>query len=129
MTKITKRVDRGIPSLSRTQQFTQVDAVAGDILMIADSLGHPAHFVTITATDEVSFRLNTIQMVYPRQPDDNGLMLTSHMPCPALGQEYQSAEGAITLVGANATLTLDNTVPIDDLELVTVSGVFDIFVA
>lgn len=42
MATITKRCDRGIPSPYRTQNFTQEDASADDILDVDGSLGRPA---------------------------------------------------------------------------------------
>ena len=126
MSKITKKVDRAIPPNQRTQTFAFVDGISeGDVLMVADSLGHPAKIVEIESTGGMQVRLNVYHTIYPRR-DGNDLMFTSQMPNLALGQEIKTTSNARIYIDAGSTLTLDDGLPISDIELLTVTGNFSI---
>ena len=125
MSDITKRVNRGIPCTQRTQSFTELDAGAGDVLMIEASLGHPAHILTVESAGGMSLRLNVHQTVYPnRQGGD--LMWTEHMPNLALGQNYKDNSMALIDLVSGETMVFDDGTPVKDLEIVTVAGSFEI---
>lgn len=127
MAKITKRCDRGVDPLQRSQSFTQADAGAGDILMIADSLGKPAKHLTVDATAAVTLRINVLRTVYPAQPDAGGAIQNPRLDLEN-PQEVEDTSGALFDLSAGETLILDNEMPVTDLKLVTVGGNFEIYV-
>lgn len=130
MADITKKVDRGIFPTSRTQNFTQADAGAGDVLMVESSLGHPARHVMIETDADLEFRLNVYYKVYPRHaPFGDGLTDIDHLPNVAAGVDITSDTGALVSLGAGETFELDGDTPVKDIQLVTVSGNFDVFVS
>lgn len=126
MADITKKVDRGIPPTTRTQNFTQNDAVEGDILMIRESLGRPARKVLIEADADMAVRFNVYRKIYPFR-DGRDLTNTDHLPLLLSGVQIQSDEGALISLASDETFEMES-LPISDIELVTISGSFDILV-
>jgi len=127
MAKITKRCDRGVASLQRSQSFTQADAGAGDILMIKDSLGKPAKHVTVDATAAMTLRINVLYKVFPAWPEAGGAIQNPKLDL-ANGQEVEDTSGALFDLAAGDTLSLDNEMPVTDIKLVSVAGNFEIYV-
>lgn len=125
MSDITKPVDRRIPVAERTQSFTEADATTGDILMIEDSLGRPANVLTIESAGGMAFRVNVYQMVAPPR-EGNDLMFTAGMPNLALAQRVKTDTQALIELEPDETFVLDDELVIRDMELVTVSGTFEI---
>lgn len=127
MTDVKKLVDRGVPANQRSQIFTDADAGAGDVILIKDSLGRHAQQLTITATDPISIRLNVYRYVFPQREVGQGF--TQWWPGldnVAQGVRVKDETNALITLTANETFELDSEMPITDVELVTVSGVFEI---
>lgn len=130
MSDITKWVSRGIPSAYRSQNFVNADAVQGDIILVKDSLGRPARNVIIECEKgPTRVRFNVYQKVYQYRPDVDGLMNTSHLYNVASGVSYIDTTMAFVDVEAGSIFTIDKTLAVSDIQLVTVSGDFDIFVS
>lgn len=128
MSDITKKVSRHIPPTERVQTFTQADAGAGDVLMIEDSLGHPAHRVSVEADAIMTFRTNVYQDLYPWVPNDQLSGWGEDRLHLASGIRIQTDETGIFSLAASETLELDDDISVRDLELVTVSGNFTVTV-
>ncbi len=127
MADITKKVDRGVPSIERTQSFTQGDAAPGDIIKVEDSLGRPGKSLRIEAvTGSAQFRFNVVNTVYVNR-SESGLMYSDGQPNPGSGLVYLDRSKGSIWVEAGTTWT-SNEFPIRDIEVVTRSGTFDIFV-
>ena len=129
MTDITKKVHRLVPPNERTQTFTQADGGAGDVFMIKDSLGHPARKLLVEADDTMSVRINVYQNIFPLHNEFEDI----HVWAPgrlnlASGIRVKDNEGVEIGIDAGDTLELDNDVPVNDIELLTVSGDFTITV-
>lgn len=130
MADITKKVDRGIFPTSRTQNFTEADAGAGDVLMVEQSLGHVARHVVIETDALLELRLNVYRKAYPRRaPFGDGLTDIDHLPNVAAGVDITDDTGALISIEGGTTYELDNDVPVRDIQLLAVSGNFDIFVS
>lgn len=129
MGDVVKKVDRIVLPTSRTQNFTQADASQGDILLVKDSLGHAASHVTVEAFSLLQLRFNVYHKVFPKRKTSTGLPGTYHLDNLTSGMDIIDTTGALVTVEAGTTYELDNEFPINDIELVTVSGLFDIFVS
>ena len=135
MTDITKKANRGIPVLQRSQNFTNADASQGDILMVHDSLGYPASHVVIEASNgPIKVRFNVYQTLYPNRPLD--ALLRDDLPNISSGVLLNTSSGVLTNtdrafinVEAGTTYTLSKVLAVSDIQLDVVSGNFDIFVA
>lgn len=138
MTDITKKVDRSIPVLQRTQNFTNADSnTPGDVLMVHDSLGYPASHVTIECSNgPMQVRFNVYQTIYPRRPYDQ--LLRDDLPNISSGILLNTSSGtnsltdsskALVTVEAGTTYTLSKELAVADIMIVTVSGNYDIFVS
>jgi hypothetical protein len=131
MSDITKKVSHAVPSQQRTQNFADEDATQGDILLIKDSLGRPAHYALVEAlTGAMELRFNVYHTIYPRRLIENegGLMHTDHLPFVASGHQIKdNTQGSIDIQNGEAIEFM--TFPISDIELVVASGHFNIFVA
>jgi hypothetical protein len=129
MADIIKKVDRGISSEQRTQNFTNTDANAGDILKIQESLGRTAKHVVIEATGAMTVRFNVVRTIYPNKTKEEYDCLYPEMyKNLALGQTIEDTTGALVSIGANESFELDNDLPVKDIKIVTAAGAFDIFV-
>lgn len=127
MTDQTKRVDRGIPPQSRTQSWTNVEASAGDVLLVETSLGHCASQVKIEAgSGDMGVRFNVYHTVYQRRPYDS--LLRDDLPNVASGLQYH-VDTARVDIRTGTTFILDDDFPVSDIELITASGSWNIFVA
>lgn len=127
MADITKKSDRNIPPNQRSVRFTDTDSDVGDILMVKDSLGHSAQHLTIDSQLGMTIRLNVYQTVFPLRDTNDGLtQWWPGLPNLALGQTYKNTTNALIEIGSGETFVLDDEVPVDDIELVTVSGNFSI---
>lgn len=132
MAEIIKRVSNALPSPYRSQNFTQEDAVAGDILDIKTSLGRPAKNCTIEIDDTgdgMSVRLNVKRTTYPRIPRREGLMYVDHLPYLVSGEDYTDETVALVNIEAGSTYTWETGPAVSDIQIVTASGHFDIFVS
>ena len=130
MSLITKKVNRGVPPPLRTQNFSNSDAVQGDVLMVKDSLGHEATHCSIRCEDaDMRLRFNCYHTVYPRIPEREGLVFGSFYPYLVSGQTYIDDSTAFLDVEAATTVTFDDEFAISDIYLMTVSGHFNIMVA
>ena len=135
MTDRVKKADRGIPVLQRSQNFTNADAVAGDVLMVADSLGYPASHVVIEASNgPLKVRFNVYQTIYPARPHDE--LWRSDLPNISSGVLLNTSSGVLTNtdrafvnIEGGTTYTLSKVLAVSDIQLDTISGNFDIFVA
>lgn len=140
MADITKKVDRNVPVFQRSQNFTNADAGEGDILKVADSLGYPASHLTIeTQGGSVKVLFNVWQTVFRVwHRSDAGFMYgTQGFPNTTSGTSYMTnttsgvganPPGSVT-VEANTTYTMDKELAVSDIQLVSTSGLFDIFVS
>lgn len=131
MSDVTKTVDRGISANERTQNFTQVDAGAGDILLIKASLGRPARTLQVESVGGMTFRMNTRRTIFPLRTLADGLADNyDNVPQQlALPQVINDTTGALVTLAAGETFNLDAELPVSDISIITVSGNFDIFVA
>ena len=130
MSDVVKKVHRLVPSNERSQTFTEADASAGDVIMVKDSLGRPARKVFIEADDPISLRPNVYQYIFPLREsweDDFGAWNPGERNM-ALGQRVKDNEGVSIDLEAGGSLELDHDIPVSDLELLTVSGLFTITV-
>jgi hypothetical protein len=132
MADITKKVDRGISSPQRSQNFTDADGVvAGDILKIQDSLGRMAKHVVIenTSAGAMTVRFNVIRTIYPNKTkEEYDCLYPEVYKNLALGRVVEDTTGALVTIGAGETFELDNDLPVKDIKVVTLGGAFDIFV-
>ena len=128
MTDIVKKVNPGVPANERTQRFTNADAGSGDVLMLKDSLGKPATRVIIEATDEVVFRMNVYQTVFPQRTllEDDFNQFNLGVVNLTSGVQYLDETGALIPLGASESIEFDDDLPVSDIQLVTVSGVFEV---
>lgn len=129
MADIVKKVNAAIPRNERSQRFSHDDAGAGDVLMVQDSLGKAASKIIVEAPGNLSFRFNVYHHMFPQrellQDDFNQfnlgvLNLTS-------GIRYKDDTNAEIQLNSE-TFILDNGIPVKDIELLTVTGVFEITV-
>ena len=132
MSDIIKKVDRGVPSAQRTQNFTEVDAAAdGDILKIEESRGRVAMHVVLEKKTggAMTVKFNVIRTVFPnRTKEDYDNPYPEMYKNLALGQVVEDTTGALVTINPTETFELDNDLPVKDIKLVTVSTTFDIFV-
>ncbi len=130
MANIVKKVDRNIPPQMRTQTFTEADATNSDIILVRDSLGKPASHVQIEAAADLTIRLNVRHIVYPRRGLNSGLADMQLVgPNTAQGREYIDRSQSTLFVAAGDTLTFDQDVAIEDIEIVTAVGAYTIITA
>ncbi len=129
MADIIKKVDRGISSDQRTQNFTNTDANPGDILKIQDSVGRVAKHIVIEAAAAMTVRFNVIRTIYPnRTKEDYDCLYPEMYKNLALGQTVEDTTGALVSIGAGETFELDNDLPVKDIKIESAAGAFDIFV-
>lgn len=130
MANVTKHVDRNVPVQSRTQTFTQADASVSDVVLVKDSLGKAANHVQIEAVAAMSVRLNVRQIVYPRRNVNNGLadmgILGRNV---SQGREYLDRSQDPIAIGTGETLTLDQDLAVEDIEIVSAAGDWNILVS
>ena len=129
MADIIKKVDRGISSDQRTQNFTNIDANAGDILKIQESLGRVARHIVIEAGAAMTVRFNVIRIIYPdKTREEYDCLYPGMYKNLALGQTVEDTTGALVSIGAGETFELDNDLPVKDIKIESAAGAFDIFV-
>jgi hypothetical protein len=129
MTDVVKLVNRAIPTSQRNQTFTDADAGTGDVILVQDSLGKPASHLVIEAGSPMTFRLNVYHTVYPQRGLADGMADMQILgPNVSRGITIKDATQDPITLDALGTFTLDNDLPIVDIELVTVSGVYELFV-
>lgn len=128
MADIVKKVNPGVPANERTQRFDHSDAGSGDVLMLHESLGKPATRVTIEATDEMFIRLNVYQTMYPLRTllEDDFNQFNLGVVNLTSGITYKDDTVALIPLDAGSILELDDDLPVSDIELVTVSGIFEV---
>ena len=128
MADVVKKVNQWVFPTSRSQNFTQADAGEGDVLMVRESLGRTARKAVIEAVAPMEVRFNVYHTVYPPRGNDPSFMHTAHLPNTASGLSVKDDTVALVQIAASETFELDGDFPISDIELVTVSGNFDILV-
>lgn len=130
MANVIKQVDRNIPSQMRTQTFTQADAAVSDVILVKDSLGKAASHLEITAVAAMSVRLNVRHVVYPRRGLNSGMADMGIVgPNVSDGREYLDRSQDPIAIGVGETLTLDQDVAVEDIEIVSAAGNFSILVS
>lgn len=130
MSQIKKKVNRLIPVRQRSQIFTNADATQGDIILVKDSLGKTAATIQIEADALMQVRFNVLHTMYPPRDQSRGWMLgTDPGIFVASGIEVTDTSMDPVTIAANETFTLDHDLSVNDIQLVTVSGVFEIFVS
>ena len=130
MSERTKRVDRNLPSPYRSVNFTNADAVEGDILLIKESLGRPALNCTIECGGfDMEVRFNVKRTIYPPVPIREGRVFGDHLPYLVSGEDYLDTTVASISIEAGTVYEWETGPAIQDIELVTVSGNFDIFLS
>jgi len=131
MADIVKKVNPGVPANERSQRFTDADGGTGDVLMFQDSLGKPATKINIECgVSDMSFRFNVYQNMFPQREllEDDFNQFNLGVVNLTSGIRYKDDTGALIPLAAGETYELDNDMPVSDMELVTVSGVFEVIV-
>ena len=129
MANITKKVDRGIPSGERSQNFTQADVSAGDTIKVQDSLGKVATHVVVEATAAMTIRFNVQRTIFPeRTHAEYDCLYPGQYKNLALGQTVEDETGALVSLSTGESFTLDNDLAIKDIKVITADGAFSIFV-
>lgn len=131
MAEITKLVDKNKPANQRSQVFTQADAGTGDIILVQNSLGKAAHVCIIEAVGAMTVRFNVLRTIYPDRDQSDGLFIpgiTAGTPNLAKGVSVVDTSSAVITIAANSTFSLDNDLPVIDIQLVSAGGNFEIFV-
>jgi len=136
MSDITKKVQR-LPTppyyqAGQPQTFTSADAHQGDVLKVADSLGHPASYAQIQAIGgAMAIRFNVEHTMfianYQTTPDSINSQLSDHYNLTS-GLLVTTDNAWTYQINSGTTFTLDKRFPVSDIELTTVSGTFNIFV-
>ncbi len=133
MADVIKKVDRGIAPTERTQNFTQADASAGDLILVQDSLGKPAKTMIIDAVAAMSVRFNVRRTIFPPPPFSDGItdggLATQREFNLSDPRVVEDDTGALVTIGAGESFSLDNDIPVRDIKVVSAAGSFDIFVA
>jgi len=129
---IIKRVNFSKPSMQRTVNFSNADANQGDVLLVEDSLGFAASNATIRCTvAAMRIRFNIYITDYPRRitlpPGD--FMYTDHLDNLASGVRYTDETVGFVDINAGEIYELEGDFPIENIELVTLSGNFDCFLS
>jgi hypothetical protein len=131
MSDINKVVNQNIPHQLRAVNFHNSDAVEGDILMVRDSLGYEAKNVTIRCTvAPMRVRFNVYWTQFPPRADiaaSGDLMQTSHLPNLTSGLQVTHDSGATVDINAGETYTWETGPMVRDIQLVTISGHWDIW--
>lgn len=129
MAKVTKLVDRLIPSQERTQVFTDADASSGDVLDFLASLGKSARLVRIetTGSSDLSVRRNVTQTIYPQRTEGifDGPLHGQNINV-AQGQEITDASVVAETIGPD---NQDLQGPVKDLEVTWTTGNWTIVVS
>lgn len=132
MSTIIKRVENNLPSPYRSQTFTQEDAGESDILDIKTSLGRPAKNCTIevdSTGDGMSVRFNVQRTAYPRIPRREGLMYVDHLPYLTSGEDYVDESSDPVIISAGNINYLETGPAISDIQIVTASGHWSVWVS
>ena len=127
MADVVKQVNRTVPIQGRNQSFTEADADAGDVILIEESLGRSAKVMTVESAGGMQIRVNVYHVVAPPRIG-NDLMYTEGMPNLAFAERVKDSSMALITIDPDETFVLDDGLIIRDVELVTVSGVFEILV-
>jgi hypothetical protein len=128
----SKRVDRNLPSPYRSCSFTQADATTADIIDVDASLGRAAKNCTIEVDatgDGMSVRFNVQRTIYPRFPIREGYMYTEHLPYLCSGVNYTDETTALVNIEAGSTYEWESGPAIKDIQIVTQSGNWDIYLS
>jgi hypothetical protein len=131
MADITKKVDRSVAPTMRSQTFTNSDADEGDVILVEDSLGHKASHVSIEATDTMVVRFNVYRKIFAKRTNVDGLWDGNSLNLTRGGRiksDLDATEATVE-IASGSSFELDEDLPVADIELVTVSGVFEIFVS
>lgn len=130
MTDIVKKVNPSIPTNERSQRFDHNDAGTGDVLMFKESLGKPATRIIVEATDEMFIRMNVYHTSFPMRTllEDDFNQFNLGVLNLTSGIRYKDDTNALILLDAGETFELNNDMPVDDMELVTTSGIFEVIV-
>jgi len=126
MADIVKKISTEVPKVERSQSFDHNDAVEGDVLMFKDSLGKPATHLVVEAGDAMAFRLNVYHTVFPVRKNDIFASLNPGQVNLTSGIQVMQSTSALFQLSGLSTFTLDNDMPVNDMHLVTVSGIFNV---
>jgi hypothetical protein len=127
MADVIKRVSRGLPPRQRLQIFDQTDAGAGDVILVKDSLAKPASRVTIESVGGMTIRFNVYQTVFPqRQAGDGQYSDQFGGANVSQGVQHKDTSMGIVTIASGGTLELNDDMPINDIEIVSVTGDFTI---
>lgn len=132
MSTVIKRVSNALSSPYRSQNFTQEDAVDGDIIDVKTSLNRPAKNCTIEVDDTgdgMAVRFNVKRTIYPRIPRREGFMYVDHLPYLPSGVDYTDDTTARVNIEAGSTYEWETGPAISDIEILTASGNWDIWVS
>lgn len=127
MADVTKKVSRGLPPRQRLQIFDQTDAGAGDVILVKDSLAKPASRVTIESAGGMTVRFNVYQTVFPQRQSGDGTYADQWgAQNVSKGVQHKDDSMGTVSIAAAGTLELDDDMPINDIEIVSVTGDFTI---
>ncbi len=127
MSDITRLVNRAIHPIYRTVQFSNADANEGDVLLVKASLGRSANNMTVQCeVGDMRIRHNVYYDVFPRRVADNMFTNTLHLPNIGSGLQYKDDTTAAVDIQAGTTYTWEGDFPINDVELLVVSGNWNI---
>jgi hypothetical protein len=131
MSDVTKPVNQNIPPQLRSVNFHNEDAAEGDILMVRDSLGYEAKNTTIKCTvAPMRIRFNVYHTVFPPRTGvaaSGDLMYTSHLANLTSGELITDTSNAFVDINAGETVAWESGPMVRDIQLVTVSGHFDVW--
>lgn len=124
MANITKAIDRLVPVQERCQVFTGSDAVQGDILLIRGSLGKSARQMVLnnTSIGDMSLRFNVRHIQYPSRGPNTGLHWNQGMRNVSLPTDVIIESMTPVVVEAGTSFSLQNDIPVNDIQLVGASG-------
>ena len=126
MAVIVKKVDRAIPSVERSQVFTQEDAVTGDVLDFKTSLGRAAKSVRIetAGSSNLSVVKNSVHTVFPLRTGDDKYATNLNPPYENLTQGVEIVDA--TMRAETVGTSLDLTGPVKDLRVTWTTGTWTI---
>jgi len=138
MSSITKFTSNSTPSNQRYQVWdTGLDTnddgnpiTEGDIFEIKESLHRPGKNLQITmdGAGSSSFRFNPRLTVYPRRPENEYNYASERYYFLASGMDMLTSGSAAVIIEAGESWALVGEMPVSEVELVTHSGNFRLFV-
>lgn len=132
MAIVSKNVDRAIPRPSRNQYFTEADVSVGDVLDIKTTLGGIAREIRINPTGgDMTVRLNCLTTVFKNRdqggPTDDLSFINAGLPNLTSGHTLVNS-GVTPLLVKNGTALVIDTMGVNDVQIVSAAGAWNIFV-